>query len=438
MSQTIPDQEIAADQPISDLIENAPNWLLRSGIGTLAIVVVLLVGLTAFIRYPDKVSGTGIITTEVPPIALVATEGGRIEQLFVLHNDSVRENDPILFIANDASLQDVNRLRELLQQLGANPNGVDAAAENPPELQKLGLMQASYGQLQQQCAALTLLLVQSEIQDLQQSVRSQKINKIAQLNGSLTKEKALLQQELELKQKDQQRQESLYQGEHISAQDYEQNKSTFLQTQRQYEGMESGIINNQIRIKQLEMERAQLAAEYQQQLQALHIEIQQIRGQLTAELQVWEQRYFVKAKTSGAIALGKDIETNAFLPANSTVAYLMPMQAGQMLSRINVPVYSSGKVEKGQKMLLKIAAYPYKEYGILTTEITEVAAIAMESKAGQEYYEIRGNLNGPLISSYGKQLPYKPNMQVVAEIISEDKSLFERIFSQFINLLQNH
>ena len=66
-----------------------------------------------------------------------------------------------------------------------------------------------------------------------------------------------------------------------------------------------------------------------------------------------------------------------------------------------------------------------------------ITAIALTNSAGEQYYELRGALPNELISSYGKPIPYKPNMQVRAEIISVDKSLFQRIFSQFFNLVKN-
>lgn len=435
----MPEYDIATtgEDQISDLIEVPPSWLLRSGISSLSIVVVLVVGLTVFIRYPDKITAKGIITTEVPPIALVTQEAGRVERLFVQDKAFVAKDTPILFIHNEASLEDVDALRSQLERVRSLNDPAAFLSTSLPEAMELGMMQGDYLRLKQQLDALKLMLAQAEVEALQTSRLTHEVREIEKLNKSLTKEKTLYEEELVLKEKDFQRQKSLKESGVISELEYEQAESLYLQFMRQYEAKESGIINNQIRIEQLQMKGIEMGAAYSQKVQTLHIEIQQIIALLEAQLLVWEEKYFIKAEVDGTVSLAKGMEENAFFDAGSLAAYIIPSAMGEMLTKVNVPIQSSGKVETGQRLILKIPAYPYKEYGVLTTEVADIAAIALVNSEGEAYYEIKGSLPQQLESSYGKIIPYKPNMQVTAEIISEDRSLFQRIFNQFFDLLKN-
>ena len=437
MPHTPASSQPGEDLHITDLIENAPGWLLRSGTTTLFVVVLLFTALTAFIRYPDKVPGQGIITTEIPPIALLTLEEGRIAELFVHNNDTVHAYDPLLLIANDASRAEVTVMKHLLGQIEAACNQPSCAAIVLPELDKLGMMQNNYAQLKQQHETLRLLASEAEVLALESSARAREVQRIDELNQSLKREQAIFEQELALKEKARQRQEGLHAQAAISAQEYEQQQGQYLQFARQYEGMESGIVRNNIRTLQLETEGLRKGVEYRTKTAAALADIQATAALLRAQLHVWEQRYMVKAEAAGIVAFASAIEPNVFMPAGSLVGHIIPARPGRMVAKISVPVQRSGSLAKGQTMLLKAPAYPYKEHGILSTRIEDISPIAMPGDNGEQYYELRGHLPDTLISSYGQPLAYRPNMQVQAEIVSENKSLFQRIFSQFFNLLQN-
>ena len=50
---------------IDDLIGVAPGWLLRSGITVIVIVTSVILAVSAFIKYPDKIIAKGIMTSQL-------------------------------------------------------------------------------------------------------------------------------------------------------------------------------------------------------------------------------------------------------------------------------------------------------------------------------------------------------------------------------------
>ena len=71
-------------------IERPPSVFMRFGITAVACVVVLLLALSYFIKYPDIVVAKVVLTTENPPIHVLAKTGGRVSDIFIKNNETVK------------------------------------------------------------------------------------------------------------------------------------------------------------------------------------------------------------------------------------------------------------------------------------------------------------------------------------------------------------
>jgi len=99
------------------------------------------------------------------------------------------------------------------------------------------------------------------------------------------------------------------------------------------------------------------------------------------------------------------------------------------------PSYNIGKVEANQKVIIKFDAYPHKEYGVVISEVKEISKMPEVNKAGEPLYEVKIHLDDVIVTDYNDTIRYNPRMTVVTEIITEDKTVFERLFSQLISLV---
>ncbi|HMP31883.1 MAG TPA: hypothetical protein PKD85_19930, partial [Saprospiraceae bacterium] len=66
-----------------DFITKTPPWLLRSGMTLLFIVLVAVIVFTNFFKYPEKIVGSGIVTSDIPPISFLSNTTGYIEDILV-------------------------------------------------------------------------------------------------------------------------------------------------------------------------------------------------------------------------------------------------------------------------------------------------------------------------------------------------------------------
>jgi hypothetical protein len=91
--------------------------------------------------------------------------------------------------------------------------------------------------------------------------------------------------------------------------------------------------------------------------------------------------------------------------------------------QLRLPVYGAGKVKKGQRVLVRLDAYPHDEFGFLEGEISEMVPVAIDN-----YYRANVKLTKGLVTNVGKELPIQPLLQGSAEIMLDDQKLSHRIF----------
>ena len=112
---------------------------------------------------------------------------------------------------------------------------------------------------------------------------------------------------------------------------------------------------------------------------------------------------------------------------------IIPETNTSYVAKLKTPIQNSGKIEKGQKVNIRLANFPHAEYGVLEGEIQRISSST--NKDG--FYIIDVVLPSDLVTSYHKKVEFKQEMQGSAEIITEDLRLMQRFLYGFRDLLQN-
>ncbi|MEZ4908088.1 MAG: hypothetical protein R2771_10740 [Saprospiraceae bacterium] len=79
-------------------------------------------------------------------------------------------------------------------------------------------------------------------------------------------------------------------------------------------------------------------------------------------------------------------------------------------------------------MIIRSDAYPYKEFGVIESNVDNIALLPTPDNENNLYYELTFNLSDTLITNYNKTLKYKPNMSGEALIITKERTLLERFW----------
>ena len=93
-----------------------------------------------------------------------------------------------------------------------------------------------------------------------------------------------------------------------------------------------------------------------------------------------------------------------------------------------MPITRSGKVKVGQKVNIRFVNFPDNEYGITKGIVKNISMVPTKDAQGMNYYTVEIELPEGLTTNYNKELPYLPEMQAQADIVTENISLLERFF----------
>lgn len=423
-------------EEIQDLIGKSPGWLLRSGIALVFFVSLVLLFFASIIKYPDKISSTGVLTSTDPPIALRSKLSGRVEEVFASNGDQLQKGEPILYIRSTVKRKDVKSLKGFMSQYQKTTLAKMKTLEMPRDL-SLGPMQASYGQL--------FLKFSEYKQILQNTITSSQIQNIERetsqtdkLNKTLTREADIYDAERTLIEKDHQRQQQLYKDGVISEQELEQSAAILSQYERQKEAMQKTTIQNDIRKEALGLEKNKIIEQRNNTLQQYRFAIAELIESLEMGIVEWEDEHYVKAESDGSIELSTAISENVLISPELLLGYMMPSNdVEEKYIRALVPSERKGKIEKGSKVIIKFDAFPYKEYGVIISKVKSLSLLSTTLDQEQnKYYELIVPVES-LITQYGEQIKYSPEMSAIIEIITEDRTILGRIMERFYDLIQN-
>jgi len=433
------EEQLNARQEINDLIGNSPGWLLRSGISLTFFVVAILIAFTTIVKYPDKITCQGSITSSHAPVPILPRANGKIEEIYVTNGQTVQEGDKLLYIHNSVNRSHLNTLMNFIHRCEQFDMGHDVQFLRLPKKLDIGEMQSLYSTLQLKFLEYVQVLRMTGV-DKQLEAIKREIDKIKDLNVFLQKEDIIYKQELVLIEKTYNRNKELYNEGVVSLQDLENSEQRLRTYQRSKESMNKNIIQNNIRIESQTLESEKLKERRNAELNSYRFSIYELISQLRSSISVWEDNYIVTAEVSGKVELPNSLNENNPVSVMQAVGYIVRSEEKSDIKELiaYVPSRGFGKIKSGDKALIKVDAYPHKEYGSLISHVNDISQVGYKVTDIGKIYEISIPIDSILVTDLGKRINYAPELTAIVDIITEDKSLLSRILDQFISLINNH
>lgn len=417
---------------IEALIGSPPGWTLRWGLTVMLAVLALLFWVAYLVRYPDVVEARAVLTTENPPIRLAAGTSAKIAKLTVTNGSLVEPGELLAVLENPARLKDVNLLDSVLQKM-MEDEGAGYLDVKLPSVLKLGTLQGSFAEFSQRLKDLKYFLSQ-DINYLKISNLRRQIDDVLILNTSLFRQEKILKEEVALAMKNMERDSTLLAMNSLSKLEFEKSQSDWLARRRELEALRSGTSQNNLRIRELQaqildLQQVQSDGESKKLLD-FRSEVQRLKG----EIDVWKQTYLLIAPVAGEVALTKAWSEQQHVEAGTEVLTIVPQEsAGNVLAKALLPSARSGKVKVGMQAIIRLDGYPYQEFGVLNGEVRRIAVVPAE-----QGYELEIAVPEDLKTSYGNPVPFRQEMQGVARIVTEKRSLLDRVFDRILAAFENN
>lgn len=138
----------------------------------------------------------------------------------------------------------------------------------------------------------------------------------------------------------------------------------------------------------------------------------------------WEERYLLRAQTAGKIVIIKN-ENDVATP--DELLALVSSSATAPHAQARIPIDGAGKIKSGQKVIIRLTAYPSQEFGVLEGRVGHISDIAVDDRY---YADIQ--LDNGLVSDSKKQIPAQPELKGTGEILSSDRTVLQRILQKTV------
>lgn len=412
------------------MLGNNPGCLVHYGALLLGALVLILIALSGFISYPDTVTAPVVLSSANPPVRVLAPVPGRLTILPVQNGDSIRIGQVLAEIESSTLSKDVRLLEDYLNCLESQTRWQQVQECHLPRNLHLGALQNTFGNLTNLVQFLKVQILQDGI-FRQISAIDQEIRGTNALIASLEKQAALLAEDFALTEKDFKRQQQLFDSALISAQELEKYNSNYLRQKQQLEQFTSNISNNQVKIRQLEVQQIQLGQAREQTVLNRWEEIRQTTRQLRSEIEQWKLNYLITATVSGRLAYSIPLVVNQYLKAEQELFSIQVAKdtVSSPLALAQLPQAGSGKVGVGQSVKIRLDAFPFQQFGVLEGQVQSISLIPANGT-----YLVYIRLPQDLITSAKKTITFKPESTGMCTIVTKKRTLLQRIFDRIFSL----
>jgi multidrug efflux pump subunit AcrA (membrane-fusion protein) len=428
MSDTLKEIELRSEE-VQEILSKVPHWMIRWGNVLFLGIILMVLILTWFVKYPDIISSEAIITTQIPPQKEFAKVTGSIDTLFVADNEVVLKQQPLAILENTAKHQDVFLLKSIIDTLKINNKAFNFPIDDLPVL-FLGDIDSDYALFENSYIQYKL---NKELKPFSNEAVANRysVSELKRRLANLKAQKELNASELSFKEKDLKRNETLFGKGVISAMEYENKQLEYLQAERNYKNMTTSIsqINESISRASSTLKGTQINSTKEEMV--LFKNVIQSYNQLKKSIKDWEMRYLLQSRINGKVVFLNFWTVNQNVNQGDLVFTIIPSENADFIAKLKTPVQNSGKIKVGQKVNIKLESFPDTEFGTLQGKVKNISLIP----DAEGFYYIDVSLPSILITSYNKEIEFKQEMRGVAEIVTEDLRLIERFFYQFKELV---
>lgn len=424
-------QQARHSDDMQDIITAVPAWILRWGITLFFIILVLLLSLSAFIKYPDIVKTQLKITSPDMPKQVVPKITGKLVKLLINNNDIVKTDQPLAYIESTAShdkvLLLISQLKQLRDQLAQNKT-LERALFNNATNNELGELQGAYQSFFQ-----SYITYKSTIEDgFLLKKRSYLQQDAAALNKQTTQlhsEKQLQQRDFDLAEQEYNMHKKLEKEKVETLAELRQQESKYLSKKAPMIQTDAALItaSTNALAKQKEI------MELDNQVQEEKSKFSQALNSLISLAEDWKSKYVLTASQAGRVTFAGIIQRNQVITAGQDIFYI---NAGneQFFGEMSIPQDNLGKVKEGQEVLVKLRSYPFEEYGMMRGKISYLSDVPYKDSI----FISRVSFLSKKASDLKKPVHLKQGMMADAEIITQDATILQRLTRNIIKALNSN
>ncbi len=367
----------------------------------IAILSLTLLGAATYIvEVPQRTRAIGVLMPSGGLLKVIATDTGRVTELAVTEGMAVTEGQLLLRITSDRNAPDSSAVSESqIRSLEAELELIDRAHVREQEI-KSGRAaalekQVALTQIRLGKAATEIDLQSHQVQLLEQ--RLERLNVLA-AQGGLAKDELA------------------------------QERSGILRAKANSAGLERAMLRIRQESKRQELERNELLKVME--LDQLHHDMGRERLYRQIRRAQIESGRVVLAPAAGVIAR-LSTRRGSTSRAGQTLMTLYQVES-ELEAWLYLPSGKAGQLKAGQKVQLRLDAYPHELFGTISAVVSSVSTIALLASdlavplpINGPVFEVRASIADDSIEALGSSWPLSPGTSFQADVIRQRFRLYQ-------------
>lgn len=403
-------------EDLQEIISKPPSWLLQRGITFIVLTIFMIFGLTFFIRYPEVVTVSMKFNTSNAPKVLTSKVNGNLVKILAKDGTTVEKNSDIAYLE---SVADHDQVLSLLDKMKKVRSGTLGLADleyivTPTELE-LGEVQNSYQNFY--LSYLNYIAINKEgIYQKRKSFIQNEVRYINEQNQRIQEGFDLQKRELALAEAEYAKYQILADKKVISQLELQQKEALLLAKRQSIPQIENTIINNQSNRLSKDKEMSEINNQMFEEEKKFY----QSLNTFISDAENWKKQYVISSTSKGILIYGDFLQENQLVKMGDVLFYVNANK-DDYYGEILIPQVKSSKVKVGQDVLIKVQSYPYQEYGYLRGKINYISDIPIKDSVFFSRVILTRNEQDSVIR-------LKPGILADADVITEDQSIFKRIW----------
>ena len=432
----MPIAHISNNEPVrhtddmQDIITPVPSWILRWGITLFFGILILIVSLSALIKYPDIVKTKLKIESPNSPKPVVSKVSGKLIKLLVKENATVVTGQALAYMESTGDHDKIWRLainlKELQTQVLQNKPVSQVLFSQSDNIQ-FGELQSAYQIFYQE-----YLNYKSAINDgfslKKKGFLQNDLLDLAKQVEQLNQQKQIQQRSFVIADDDYKMHKKLEKERVETPAELRQQESKYLSQKSPLVQTESALIsaNNNYSAKQKEI------LELDNQIREEKAKFLQALNSLISQAEDWKSKYILVAAQSGKLSYAGIVQENQVLNLGQEVFYINPGNEA-FFGQMSIPQDNMGKIKEGQEVLVKLRSFPFEEYGMIRGKISYIADVPYKDSVfvSKVDFKIRSR------SDMKRPIHLKQGMMADAEIITQDATILQRISRSMFKMIDS-
>ncbi|MCC5914240.1 MAG: HlyD family efflux transporter periplasmic adaptor subunit [Balneolaceae bacterium] len=416
-----PELEVRSEE-VQEIIGRPPHWLVRWGITAFFGVLGLVLVSAGVIQYPETVEAPLRLSAIHAPQSLESRVKGKIVHLATENNTVAEEGAILAWLESTARHSEVFQLSALIEQIREellHADGVDDVEMDLAGFGNLGDLQNTFQGFEQAWREY-LSYRPGAFHSRQREILMQELEYIRQQLDRLQDQKQIQQADLNLAEREFEMQKQLAEGDFISPLELARAERELASRQLPLQQTESSIISNYISQTAAEKQILELDRRIEEQRSVF---LQSLNSMKSA-IADWKRNYLITAPFSGRVVYAGIVQENQTVTSGQELFYLQPDNTA-WFGELSVSQQSFGRVEEGQRVMVRFSGYPYHEFGSVYGEVEYFSDFPIRDSL----FFAKVSFPDGLLSSYGHEIPPRNGMTGQAEIITQDVRLLQRVYN---------